>query len=104
MVSLVEHHVSPPTIEWYYDREYDAIVVTTTIKGYTVLHLGHLDATAAPLASSPTDPPEFLQPPPASPEYKPMPVYEPMPEFEPMSPGLAFLEPIVPQVPIIENR
>ena len=35
-----------PIVEWFYDGARDAIVVTTTTKAYTLIHLGHLNATA----------------------------------------------------------
>ena len=63
----MEHHVSPLIVEWFYNGECDSIMVTTITKGYTVLHLGHLDAIATPPAPAPADLLEFLQPPPASP-------------------------------------
>ena len=68
MVSLVEHHVTPLTIEWYYDEDCDAIVVTTTTKAFTILHLGRLNATVEiPTTPTPVKLPEFLQPPLMSP-------------------------------------
>ena len=98
----------PPTVDLYYDKARDTIVVTTTTKAYTLLH-SHLNAVAE-VPSTPTlaDLLEFLQPPTASPEYEltaepePLPVYKPQLEYEPMSLGLPPLEPIVPKVPVIE--
>ena len=104
----------PRIVEWHYDRAHDAIVVMTTTKAYTVLHLGRIDDAAEfPLVPAPTDLPKFLQPPPTLLEYelmlvfepmlesKPLPVYDPLPEFEPMSLDLPPLKPIVPEVSVV---
>ena len=55
--------MSPLIVEWYRNGERDVIVVTTTTKSYTVLHLGHLDAAVAPPTPAPVDLLEFLRPP-----------------------------------------
>ena len=62
MMSPVEHHTGPSTVEWHYDGDRDAIVVTTTNMAYTILYLGLLNdaATTAPLALTPATLPEFL--------------------------------------------
>ena len=46
IASPVEHFVMPPTVKWHYDGAHDTIVVTTTTKAYTLLHLGHLNDAA----------------------------------------------------------
>ena len=60
MTSLVEHHIDPPIVEWYCDGDRDAVVVMTTITAYTILYLGHPDATVAPPIPIFTEFPEFL--------------------------------------------
>ena len=105
----------PPTLEWYYDGVCDIIVVMTTTKAYTLLHLGRLvTAAEVPPTLVPVALSEFLQPPPALVEYqlmlkfepipkpKTLPVYEPLSKFEHMSPDLPFLELIILKVPAID--
>ena len=90
-------------------------MVTTTTKEYKLLYLGRLDKVAeVPPAPAPADLSEFLQPPPASPEYELLPEVEPIPAPDPlleyiplpelglMSLDLPLLEPIAPEVLVIK--